>query len=372
MAVAPSPLESLSGSDNSPGRLAFWGTQAAVWSLIHGVLFIPNRRLASALELDTTHVICMSVHSTVMAVLFSTALAKFYEWVPERFLRGARAIGTVLGACVATSAVWHLATVATSPLFTLTTKLSVVQENTGTFHLMFIIRGAMLLATWSAVFLVMLLGRRVQAARERAIYAASLVHASQLELLRSQLNPHFLFNALNSVVALISEEPKRAQAMVRDIATLLRRALDGARDARATVADEMEFIELYLRCERVRFEDRLQVEVDVPDALMSRPLPSMLLHPLVENAIKHGMQGREPLRLQIVGREQDGKVVLEVRNSGSLSSPRITPKPGTGTGLKSVQERLRSLFPHDGDFELLDDEGWVTARIRYTPSPVIA
>ncbi len=366
--VAKNSLDQFSASDPPNSGARFWATQLAGWALIHAVMFIPTHGLATMLGATTREVLVHSAVSTAFAVPVSSALGWLYMRLPERRLRGAHAIASVLMASLVGSALWTAAQFG----FTLATGIGPwlppqMQGAWYAFPMFAMLRGTTMLGTWSALFLVVLLARRVQVARERAIFASALVHEAQLQLLRSQLNPHFLFNALNSVIGLTSEEPKRAQQMVRDLASLLRHALDGTRSRNATVGDELEFIRLYLRCEKVRFERRLQVDLDVPDELLKRPLPSMLLHPLVENAIKHGMRGKEPLKLRVGGRLEGDRIVLEVANSGDVSTPRRTPQPGTGTGLRSVRERIRAFFPDDGNFELTDGEGWVTARIQYTP-----
>ena len=236
------------------------------------------------------------------------------------------------------------------------------------------LREMLILGTWSAVFLLTMLSDRVKRARERSVVASALSQQAQLRLLRAQINPHFLFNALNSIVALIHEDSRRAQEMVRDVARLLRRAIGADDKEWVSLGKELDFIELYLRCEKVRFEERLQVEIEVPDPVLSQPVPAMILHPLVDNALKHGMRGKEPLRLRITGKFEAGRVSLEAANTGTLRESHeatydtVTgPRAGTGSGIKSVTERLEALFPGSHTFELREADGWVKARIEYVP-----
>jgi len=229
------------------------------------------------------------------------------------------------------------------------------------------VRGTLLLWLWAALFLVNLLSERMQRTREHSVRALAAADRAQLQLLRSQVNPHFLFNALNSVVALIGENPRGAQGMVRDVAALLRQALDvdGRRDV--TLQHELDFVRLYLKCEQVRFEERLVVEFDIEPGVEGLWVPPMLLHPLAENAIKHGMQGLAtgPLRVHLSARRDGGRLALGVTNNGTLRPPRaaLVP-PGAGIGLRNLRERLAQLFPGQHCFELAERDGRVIASLE--------
>lgn len=223
----------------------------------------------------------------------------------------------------------------------------------------------LVLGTWSAVFLLLLLSRRVQSARERSATATAAAQQAQLQVLRAQLNPHFLFNALNSVVALVDEDGERAKEMIRTTANLLRRAIRAGADEWTPLADELEFVDLYLRCEKVRFEERLEVRVQVDEATRVCLIPAMLLHPLVENAVKHGMLGAGRLQLTVAGERRGNRVHLEIAHPGRLmTEPAL---PGTGTGLKSVRARLEALLPGRHIFELRESRGIVCACLDYVP-----
>jgi hypothetical protein len=125
--------------------------------------------------------------------------------------------------------------------------------------------------------------------RLRASEAAA--HEARMQALRAQVSPHFLFNALNSIAALVYTHPREAQDVVVNLAELFRYTLDASRSASVTLADEMRAARQYLAIEEVRFGDRLTVEVDVPDALLRTRLPGMIVQPLAENAAKHGVGG---------------------------------------------------------------------------------
>jgi two-component system, LytTR family, sensor kinase len=130
------------------------------------------------------------------------------------------------------------------------------------------------------------------------------------------------------------------------------------------LADEIAFVRLYLKCEQVRFEGRLRVSWDVAPNAEALLVPPMLLHPLVENAIKHGQQADRPLEVHISARRQGSSLVLEVRNSGTLERATTDLLPaGPGVGLQNVRGRLTHLFPGAHTFSLFETDGKVVARL---------
>ncbi|MGH9414718.1 MAG: sensor histidine kinase [Terriglobales bacterium] len=164
---------------------------------------------------------------------------------------------------------------------------------------------------------------------------------AELRALLAQLNPHFLFNSLNSLRALISEDPPRAQALLTDLSELLRYSLTAGRRTTVTLAEELEAVSAYLKLEAARLEERLHVETQTDPAALSLSLPPMLLQTLVENAVKHGIAQRlEGGTLRIAATRQAGQLRLEVENSGQLSSS----SSSTRLGLENARERLRLLY----------------------------
>jgi LytS/YehU family sensor histidine kinase len=193
------------------------------------------------------------------------------------------------------------------------------------------------------------------AAERRAL--GSQVHAREAELraLRAQLNPHFLFNSLNSINALVGGDPEGARRMCERLGDFLRLTLRlGGRES-VTLAEEMDLVERYLAIEQVRFGDRLRVEREI--ALEARPclLPPLLLQPLVENAIKHGVADRVEggiVRLEAVRRE--GRLRITLENPVDDDAPQ---RPGTGTGLVNVRRRLAVLSGRDAQISAGRDGG---------------
>ena len=163
---------------------------------------------------------------------------------------------------------------------------------------------------------------------------------AQLHALKQQLNPHFLFNTLNAIATLIGDEPAAAQRMMAKLGEFLRLVLDHTDAQQVPLAQELHFVELYLDMEQVRFSDRLAVTYEVAPAALPALIPHLLLQPLVENAVRHGLSAGGTGRLHIEADQQGPQLVVQVRDSGpgpAQAGPR-------GVGLENTEQRLRALY----------------------------
>lgn len=177
----------------------------------------------------------------------------------------------------------------------------------------------------------------------RAAQAEAVAAQTQLATLRSQLQPHFLFNALHTIVQLIHIDPRRAAEAAELVADLLRRTLEEQRDE-VPLHDEWRFVSRYLAVEQMRFGERLVVNAQLPPELESERVPSFALQTLVENAVQHGAAPRvAPTEIAITGTRSHSELVISVRNSGDGDASR-TSANGTGTGLARLRERLSVLY----------------------------
>ncbi len=197
---------------------------------------------------------------------------------------------------------------------------------------------------------------------ERMINVARQANSAQLEMLRYQLNPHFLFNTLNSISTLVLlKQTERANAMLSRLASFLRYSLVGEREGLATVAQEAEALKLYLDIERTRFEDRLRTRFDIaPDVLDGR-LPSLLLQPIVENAIKYAVTPSEDgADIVIDARRMSDRLVITIADTGpglaaSAADNGGNGNGGTNVGLANIRERLAQAYGMDHRFELAEN-----------------
>lgn len=196
--------------------------------------------------------------------------------------------------------------------------------------------------TWvAAYFSIALIRHRYQLEVRRARLAESL-QAAELRLLKSQLNPHFLFNALNGVRALIPDEPARAQDAVTQLARTLRYTLDSGQEELVTLARELEMVDDYLALESMRLAERLQIVREIDPPALAVRIPVMLLQTLVENAIKHGIAPRrEGGTLRIAARVMGPELEIEVQNPRPASRG---ANPSEGVGLRNAARRLQLLY----------------------------
>jgi two-component system LytT family sensor kinase len=204
-------------------------------------------------------------------------------------------------------------------------------------------------AAWSAFYLATKAQAEVLTAQRRVAEAESAAQAAQVRALRYQINPHFLFNTLNSLSSLVmAGRPDEAENMILKLSTFFRSSLSLDPSADVTLAEEIELQRLYLEIEKVRFPRRLKVEIDIPEELRGAHVPGLILQPLVENAIKFGVSGtRDTVILNIVAAEAGpGRFTIEVSKSGAKASTKNrNGKPdGTGVGLANVCQRLEARF----------------------------
>ena len=204
-------------------------------------------------------------------------------------------------------------------------------------------------AAWTAFYLAAVSQAQTLALERRAAAAESAAQEAQVRALRYQVNPHFLFNTLNSLSSLVmSGRPEEAESMILKLSTFFRTSLSLDPNADVTLAEEIELQRLYLDIEKVRFPRRLKVEIDVPPELAGARLPALILQPVVENAIKYGISAtREKVTLRISAREEAGKLEIAITNSGSLEArpPKKHGRPdGTKVGLVNVCQRLDARF----------------------------
>ncbi len=185
--------------------------------------------------------------------------------------------------------------------------------------------------------------------------AEAAQYEARLAALRAQINPHFLFNAFNSIAALVRTRPEEAEAVVEDLSDLFRYALQASKDGgMATLGKEIEAARRYLRVEKARYRDRLIAEIGVPEALESVPVPSMTLQPLVENAVKHGAGGtRGECTVSVTAEQADGALLLRVLDTGpGFDTLDLDEVIEEGSGLANVRERLELFFGEEAEMRL--------------------
>jgi LytS/YehU family sensor histidine kinase len=210
-----------------------------------------------------------------------------------------------------------------------------------------------LLAAWTALYYginyFLLLEEQIDQ-RERLENAAS---TAQLAMLRYQLNPHFLFNTLNSISTLVLlKQTERANAMLARLSSFLRYTLVNEPTAKVTLAQEVETLKLYLEIEKMRFEDRLRPHFKIESETIGARLPSLLLQPLIENAIKYAVTPSENgADIWLTAGREGQAVRIEVADNGTSEGTDIAASPSTGVGLANIRDRLSQAYGAAHRFE---------------------
>jgi signal transduction histidine kinase len=201
-------------------------------------------------------------------------------------------------------------------------------------------------------------------ARDRQLRAAQLetrLHQAQLDALRSQLNPHFLFNSLHSIAELVHQDPKLAEQLIVRLGELLRRALETSNSPQLSLGEELDFVRGYLEIEQMRLGERLRVVWEVDPAALSAQVPSLILQPLVENAIQHGLAPvTSPGSLTVRAHRREDYIEIEIGDNGPGLAPSGGARP-QGIGIANTRARLQALYGDRHVFELRQDGGLVVS-----------
>ncbi len=190
---------------------------------------------------------------------------------------------------------------------------------------------------------------------------------NQLGNLRAQLNPHFMFNALNGIRALIDEDPARAKRSITQLSNILRNSMMTVRRNTVPLGEELDIVKAYLELEAMRFEERLRVRFDVEEGMDRLPVPPMMLQTLAENAVRHGIANLTAGGDLEVGvhRTLDG-LLLSVKNSGTYDphAPERTGTPSNGIGLENTRKRLEMLYGRKAELRIENRDGMVVTEVE--------
>jgi two-component system, LytTR family, sensor kinase len=208
---------------------------------------------------------------------------------------------------------------------------------------------------------------RLRSRREQAIQLTSQLAEARLDALRRQLDPHFLFNTLNAIASLVERDPRGVRRMIARLGDLLRHSFEGGQEAEVTLRRELALLDLYIDIVKVRFQDRLAVEIRVDDSMLDALVPTFILQPLVENAVKHGVERRtEGGRVTVEGTREGDSLVLRVINDAPADAALVaSPTSRIGVGIRNTRARLEQLYGTRQRFSLEHDaERGIVAEVR--------
>lgn len=338
-------------------QLAGWGTFLGLQLIFYRMFESPARPRSEI--------------ATVSSIVIITAVGLFLTHYSRRFIArwGWKQLGwrALLPRVAATSVVLSLVWTG----FGLGYTVGVLQEpwtlnsRVGLKLGLSVTNGAFMFAGWYCVYFCYHLFDRYNRLQLEQLRLAALVHEAELRALKSQINPHFIFNSLNSLRALIDENPARARQAVTQLANLLRYSLQSAQSETVAFESELRVVSDYLALEQVRHEERLRVRLDVEPATLTLAVPPLLLQTLVENAVKYGISTRpEGGEIVVTARCVQGQLELRVINPGELPAAGAVASGSTGVGLKNAAERLRLFFGDRARLRLrAEDASHVVAEV---------
>lgn len=215
---------------------------------------------------------------------------------------------------------------------------------------------------WIIIYFMYQLMKRNKSIEQEKLKTESIARLTELELLKTQLNPHFLFNALNTIKALVTIDPEKSKDAIVKLSELLRFTLHYGGHETISFHEELEQVKKYLSLEKIRFGNRLTIEYDIDENCFPKLIPPALILTLAENAIKHGISkqaGSGTVRISAFLKER--KALIEVANSGKL----VTCSE-TGIGLKHVRRRMERAYGRYGQFSITEKANFVVASIEFT------
>jgi two-component system, LytTR family, sensor kinase len=347
-----------------------WRFQLIFWS-IYGVASFPihfaGLKYAAGWSASFTAILCFKIIDYVYGIIVTTSLGLLYGTSSFRSLRTGEKIVLV---CLASASWVALDRLVIGPVL-----ISPFGRTLGEFHrppgdrllLRFIVTLWMFLlyAGWSAIFLLARSAVMAAKNRERLREEEIRRQTAELGLLRTQMNPHFLFNAMNTISSEADGNVK-IDRLVGGLSDYLRYSLASAGRSLVTLAEELHATRQYLEVEKARFGTSLEVTIDTDPAADALMVPGILLQPLVENAIKHGRETSLcPLRIRIHTAYHLNELVLTVANTGRWAAAERPTDAPSGLGLTNIQQRLAILYPGRSSFtvDTSDDEVLVTIRI---------
>ncbi|MEO6488554.1 MAG: histidine kinase [Ferruginibacter sp.] len=198
----------------------------------------------------------------------------------------------------------------------------------------------------------------------------AMVKSLELQTIKSHINPHFIFNALNSIRALVDENPQRARTAITELSNILRSSMHAEKMETVPLQQELDIVKDYLALEHMRFEERLKIEMNIDEDTLNQPIPPMMLQTLVENAIKHGISKNiNGGLIQITSDFKNNHHELIVRNSGKLNG--YLSVKDEGFGIRSTQDRLNLLYQGKANFEIYEIEGGMVESKLIMPTASI-
>jgi sensor histidine kinase YesM len=336
----------------------FWKVNLTGW-FVFAITWII---LYTPLDYQFKDIFKIFLSNFLIPVLITSSLRIFYNKVSLNEFSLAKIFLIIGISTLISSLLWYF-TDTTFTLIYYDYPVSLIKEITLDSFAKRLIGIFILLSLWCTLYFIINLFYQWQSekeAKERAIYNAL---ESKMEVLKNQINPHFLFNSLNSISALIDENPRKAQLIIDELSSFLRYTLTYKNNVRIDLKREIEFIKHYIYIQSIRFEDNFEFTLKTDPDTESYLIPPAILYPIVENAIKHGMESSNlPLKVSLTTHLKDEHLVICVKNSGDWIKE-AERSSSTNSGIKNVRERLICEYGEGSGFYINSQNSWVEVKL---------
>lgn len=340
-------------------KITFWKANVTAWfifSLLWIVLYTPA-------EFYLNDGFKILVSNFAIPVLFTSLLRYIYSRLTEKNFSLTKIILIIATSALISALLWYILDT-TFTLIYYDYPLSIISEITFDSFAKRLIGIYILIALWCTIYFTIKLFYQWQSekeAKEKAMYNAL---ESRIEALKNQLNPHFLFNSLTSISSLVDENPAKAKKVIRELSGFLRYSLTYKNNVRTTLRREIDFINHYIYIQSIRFEDNFKFNLNIDPETESFLIPSAILYPIVENAIKYGMESSSrPLNVVLQTYVEGDFFIISVKNSGNWIDAAQQKSTGTNTGIYNVKERLNCEYDGKSTFNIEAHDNWVVVKI---------
>ncbi|HEX7764553.1 MAG TPA: histidine kinase, partial [Cellvibrio sp.] len=221
----------------------------------------------------------------------------------------------------------------------------------------------LVICAWISMYIGVTSNKRSKETELINLRLQNSLREAQLSSLANQLNPHFLFNALNNIRFMIHETPDRADRMITELSEMLRYSLQTSKKDKVPLLDETAMIERYIDIVKIQLEERLQFSMHIPHQMNDYWVPPMMLQMLVENAVKHGIDNlQQGGRLHIIGEEEAQHIVFEITNDSAIAENKL--QTNMGIGLTNIKQRLKLLYGDQAALNVTEEKGQFSVRVR--------
>jgi len=337
---------------NTSGWFAF----AVTWFIFYGPQHV-----------DVRSFVKFFIGNFLLGYLISFGLRYFFRKFDRRENSITRLSLVIIFYSFIGAAVWYYIDVlSTFLIYDVETTSEWISSLTWTIMFRTIVRISLLLLPWSALYFLINLAFDWQEEKREKEKALLLATKSKMEVLKNQINPHFLFNSLNSVSALIEENPSKALKLVDELSDFLRFTLVNKENSMVTLKDELKLIEHFVHIQSIRFEEKLLVEYRIDPLTEEIFVLASILYPLVENAVKHGMNTSElPLHVKISSQLKNEKLYINIKNSGLWVEPKPFRRNSTNTGLSNVIDRLECEYGSNASLNIEKSDNFVDIQLTF-------